>query len=72
MAALFIHHVIPHRSRFGTAILPHMVLNHLMLHPVLVDAFGAGLRGALIAVANNRVCVLNLHLEHASLVFVCG
>ena len=67
MATLIVHHMHRTTANRWAALLPNMVLN-LMLHPVLIDSFRAGLRGALFT-CSDRVTVLHLHLEHATLVF---
>ena len=66
VAALIVHSATGD-GRAG--LLSNVVLN-LMLHPVLIDSLGAGLRGALVP-TSDRVAVLDLHLEHTTLVF-CG
>ena len=66
MATLIVHHMHRTTGNRWAALLSHVVLN-LMLHPVLIDSFRAGLRGALVT-TGDRVTVLDLHLEHATLV----
>ena len=66
MATLIVHHMHRTTGNRWAALLSHVVLN-LMLHPVLIDSFRAGLRGALVT-TGDRVTVLDLHLEHATLI----
>lgn len=67
MATLIVHHMHRTTGNRWAALLSHVVLN-LMLHPVLIDSFRAGLRGALVT-TGDRMTVLDLHLEHTTLVF---
>ena len=66
MATLIVHRMHRASGNRWAALLSNVVLN-LVLHPVLIDSLRAGLRGALIT-TGDRVTVLDLHLEHATLV----